>query len=137
MLSKLKHIAGGASKLGYAALNMDATDLSRERVAVCNSCEQLTRLRQCGVCHCFVDQKAKYLDETCPIVVVRRTDHVSEKVDVLEVQDKWQTIFTLQVPSDFARSHDVLIMPTSTEVINTRTKQRASCTKESTANEIE
>jgi hypothetical protein len=41
-------------------------DEVKQRIAVCNTCTSFVKLtRQCGLCGCFVDQKAKYRQSQC------------------------------------------------------------------------
>lgn len=37
------------------------------RLAACASCPQLRSNRTCGVCGCFVDAKARFRSQTCPL----------------------------------------------------------------------
>lgn len=43
------------------------TELSDERIKICNSCEHLSSLRACKECGCFVDAKTKLKFVSCPI----------------------------------------------------------------------
>lgn len=38
-----------------------------KRITICNTCDQLTSLRNCRKCGCFVDAKTKLLDTSCPL----------------------------------------------------------------------
>lgn len=45
-----------------------ASDVEATRLAICGTCPKLDRtLRQCGQCGCFVDWKAPWATETCPL----------------------------------------------------------------------
>jgi len=37
------------------------------RLAVCGSCDQLRKNRTCAKCGCFVDAKARFRSQTCPL----------------------------------------------------------------------
>jgi len=39
----------------------------KERLNVCEPCEELTEERQCRVCTCFVDEKTLLTTEMCPL----------------------------------------------------------------------
>jgi hypothetical protein len=41
--------------------------LHKKRVAICNSCPEKMQTGNCSICGCFVNDKAKYTDEECPI----------------------------------------------------------------------
>lgn len=44
-----------------------AGELAGERLKVCRECEQFQKLsRQCRLCGCFLDLKAKLLEAACP-----------------------------------------------------------------------
>lgn len=49
-------------------LPMAATkELAEERLKVCGECEYFARMtRQCNLCGCFMDVKAKLLEAECP-----------------------------------------------------------------------
>lgn len=48
-------------------LTLSSDELARERLKVCAECEDFRRLaRQCSLCNCFMDLKAKVLDSSCP-----------------------------------------------------------------------
>ena len=49
---------------GYRALT--TPEEQSERLNECNFCEELTVLRQCRVCKCFVDEKTLLTSEKCP-----------------------------------------------------------------------
>jgi hypothetical protein len=38
----------------------------RERVAICDGCPNLKFGTNCGLCGCFVSDKASYADDHCP-----------------------------------------------------------------------
>ena len=44
-----------------------ADEVKKQRLDLCNGCENLNMLRQCKKCLCFVDQKTKFKQEECPI----------------------------------------------------------------------
>jgi len=47
---------------------MSDGELATERIKVCESCPQMTKLaRQCKLCGCFLDLKVKLLEASCPI----------------------------------------------------------------------
>lgn len=63
--STLKKIARDmlAGKLPVAAKE----DLVKQRLEVCKQCPEFTKLsRQCKLCGCFMDLKAKILEAECP-----------------------------------------------------------------------
>lgn len=37
------------------------------RLGICGSCDQLRSNRTCGMCGCFVDAKARFRSQTCPL----------------------------------------------------------------------
>lgn len=43
-----------------------AEDAER-RIAICNTCPDLSKLRACNHCGCFMDAKVKFEKSTCPI----------------------------------------------------------------------
>lgn len=44
------------------------TELQTERIKMCEACEHFTPgLRQCKICHCFLDLKTKIVASECPI----------------------------------------------------------------------
>ncbi|MEM2159412.1 MAG: DUF6171 family protein [Candidatus Nitrosotenuis sp.] len=44
-----------------------SAQIKKERLYVCSSCSDFRKLsRQCGICGCFVDTKAKYEKSECP-----------------------------------------------------------------------
>lgn len=43
------------------------SELANQRVAICDSCEYLTGIRNCKKCGCFIDAKAKLKGASCPI----------------------------------------------------------------------
>lgn len=62
----LKEKAIGAAKF-VGAQFLPVTDLSRRRLAICESCPLFQNIsRRCGACGCFVDEKVKYENEKCP-----------------------------------------------------------------------
>lgn len=64
-MSQLREIAISIAK---GKLALAEGELARERVKVCVDCEAFARmLRQCTVCHCMVDLKAKILIAECPL----------------------------------------------------------------------
>jgi hypothetical protein len=44
-----------------------STELAAERLAICNTCPDLSFLRACTHCGCFMDAKVKYTKASCPI----------------------------------------------------------------------
>lgn len=44
-----------------------SVETHKKRVEICNACPNLTLTRNCKVCGCFVNDKAKYIGESCPI----------------------------------------------------------------------
>jgi hypothetical protein len=49
-------------------LLLSGDELAAERLKVCAECEAFTKLsRQCKICHCFMDLKARILTTECPI----------------------------------------------------------------------
>lgn len=38
----------------------------KERLDICNSCDQLTSLRTCSFCGCFMDAKVQFKGSSCP-----------------------------------------------------------------------
>jgi hypothetical protein len=42
-------------------------DLHKKRVEICNSCENKMITGNCSLCGCFTNDKAKYVNEECPI----------------------------------------------------------------------
>lgn len=54
----LKYVKSGAE-------NVDE-DLFKERVAICQTCEYFEG-RRCKICGCFVDLKAKWAVQSCPV----------------------------------------------------------------------
>lgn len=47
---------------------MSDGELSAERIKMCVQCEHFKKLaRQCDLCGCFIDLKAKLLEAHCPI----------------------------------------------------------------------
>jgi hypothetical protein len=43
------------------------SELANQRVAICDSCEYLTGIRNCKKCGCFIDAKAKLKGASCPM----------------------------------------------------------------------
>jgi hypothetical protein len=43
------------------------SELANQRIAICDSCEYLTGIRNCKKCGCFIDAKAKLKGASCPI----------------------------------------------------------------------
>jgi len=41
--------------------------LHNKRTSICNQCPNLLMTGNCKLCGCFVNDKAKYIDEKCPI----------------------------------------------------------------------
>ena len=65
MAGTLKEIAIGImhGKLPRAAEH----DLAKSRITECVSCQHFKAMtRQCGLCGCFMDIKAKILEAECP-----------------------------------------------------------------------
>jgi len=47
---------------------ISSTELSAERLKMCNECEHFKRMiRQCDICGCMLDLKTKLLEAECPI----------------------------------------------------------------------
>ena len=44
-----------------------SVDLYNKRISICNSCPKKLITGNCSVCGCFVRDKAKYSDESCPL----------------------------------------------------------------------
>jgi primosomal protein N' len=40
---------------------------ANQRIAICNTCDQLSGIRNCKQCGCFIDAKAKLQNASCPI----------------------------------------------------------------------
>jgi hypothetical protein len=43
------------------------SELANQRIAICDSCEYLTGIRNCKKCGCFIDAKAKLKGASCPM----------------------------------------------------------------------
>ena len=124
MFENTKHLLSGAAKYATAKLLLSPTETSAARVAVCNDCELLSDTRQCGVCQCFVDQKAKYTDEHCPIAIARAiTGDYASETDTISAMDKWGQELGLTVPRGFLISGDLIALPRVNRIVNLRTKQ--------------
>lgn len=49
-------------------VDMAPPELREKRIAFCNGCEHLgSVLRDCKICHCFVDAKVTFMKAQCPI----------------------------------------------------------------------
>jgi hypothetical protein len=44
-----------------------SSEKAAERLAICDACPDLSFLRACKHCGCFMDAKVKYTKATCPI----------------------------------------------------------------------
>ena len=42
-------------------------ELATQRIAICDSCEYLSGIRNCKKCGCFIDAKAKLKGASCPM----------------------------------------------------------------------
>ena len=42
-------------------------DVAQARLDICNSCPDLSMLRACKHCGCFMDAKVKYSKASCPV----------------------------------------------------------------------
>lgn len=42
-------------------------EVVQARLAICNACENLSALRACKLCGCFMDAKVKFSKSSCPI----------------------------------------------------------------------
>lgn len=56
-------------------------DLQAERLAICKSCEHLTKFNRCRQCGCFMDAKTWLAEQRCPI-------GKWEKISVVNLEEK-------------------------------------------------
>jgi hypothetical protein len=42
-------------------------EVRNKRLEICGECEHLNKLRQCDLCHCFMDAKTALENAYCPI----------------------------------------------------------------------
>ncbi len=127
MFDEAKHLIAGAAKYANAKLLMSHTDMSKQRVAVCNACELLSKTRACTVCMCFVDQKAKYDSEHCPIAQVKAVvGQYGLESETLILLDKWGQTVQVVTPADFAAIGDIVALPRDNRIVNLRTEQEAA-----------
>ncbi len=124
MFDNAKHLVQGAAKYAGAKLFLSSTEGSNARTATCNACELLGSQRECTICHCFVDQKAKYESEHCPLASVEGVVGAlgASKV-TLVLRNKWNQRLRIAVAADFARIGDVIAMPRARSIINLRTTE--------------
>ena len=47
--------------------NWTMDEVREKRLEICNSCEHLNVIKQCKMCHCFVELKTKLEDAFCPL----------------------------------------------------------------------
>jgi hypothetical protein len=47
--------------------NWTMEEVRAKRLEICNACENLNALRQCTLCHCFMDMKTKLEGAFCPL----------------------------------------------------------------------
>ena len=48
-------------------IEISQPELARERIKVCETCPDFRKItRQCNLCNCFMDAKAKFLHAGCP-----------------------------------------------------------------------
>jgi hypothetical protein len=62
-----KKILEGWSKAVVSAATGDKSEEASSRISMCNSCENLTKIRTCNLCGCQVDAKVEVNTEYCPI----------------------------------------------------------------------
>lgn len=39
-----------------------------KRIEICEGCSHFTKLRQCDICHCFMDAKTRLENAYCPLL---------------------------------------------------------------------
>lgn len=44
-----------------------SSELKKQRLAFCNTCDRLNKLRQCKECFCFVDLKTMLSNQVCDL----------------------------------------------------------------------
>ena len=47
--------------------NWTMEEVRLKRLEICQSCEHFNALRQCNLCHCFMDLKTKLENAYCPM----------------------------------------------------------------------
>jgi hypothetical protein len=47
--------------------NFSVEEVSKERLEICKSCENLKSMNRCKICGCFMDAKTKLARFSCPI----------------------------------------------------------------------
>ena len=47
--------------------NWTEEEVHAKRIEICEACEHLNKLRQCDLCHCFMDAKTRLENAYCPI----------------------------------------------------------------------
>lgn len=64
-------VRDGIVGLTKAALGIDKSDQSEQRLAICNECPKAVKIigntKQCAVCKCFLKSKVKIASEKCPL----------------------------------------------------------------------
>jgi hypothetical protein len=63
----LAHAIGAETKAMVQRQPMLSAQQVAARIAVCASCDRLRSNRTCAQCGCFVDAKARFRSQTCPL----------------------------------------------------------------------
>lgn len=48
-------------------VNIASSETIQARIAICNACPDLSKLRACKHCGCFMDVKVRFSKSSCPI----------------------------------------------------------------------
>jgi hypothetical protein len=60
------HATGEATVVQFRYHPSRLAEMSKNRMAICNGCEQLTKIKTCSLCNCFMPAKVAIPFAACP-----------------------------------------------------------------------